>query len=142
MGSQDCIICLDAVTLESDCADLTECGHTYHAACVAQWLERDASCPICRALVPTAADVIYKGVTISGSLFTAFPHGLGSTAKSLWLTISVSGRRGSDDDLDPASQPQTTEHLKGSIRIPLPKHDDGTIEDFWQLWYSGTGRHI
>lgn len=40
----ECLICWDTF---SSARRLT-CGHCFHSSCLRQWLEQDASCPICR----------------------------------------------------------------------------------------------
>lgn len=47
--SQTCSVCL-RYFIEEDVAELP-CGHLYHFACIMQWLQRQGSCPCCRANV-------------------------------------------------------------------------------------------
>ena len=48
-AAASCSVCLEAY---DDGAELRElpCGHAFHAACIAQWLEQSAICPVCRTL--------------------------------------------------------------------------------------------
>merc|ERR1712224_409241 len=43
----DCVICLD---LDQDVSELVklECGHEFHAQCLADWTRRSKTCPMCR----------------------------------------------------------------------------------------------
>ncbi|EER04155.1 conserved hypothetical protein, partial [Perkinsus marinus ATCC 50983] len=48
-----CAICLEGynpVTREfpRSWAARLRCGHTYHHDCIAAWLKKDGSCPLCR----------------------------------------------------------------------------------------------
>ena len=43
----NCSICLEDFTARDMCCRL-ECTHLFHADCVARWLEKQASCPLCR----------------------------------------------------------------------------------------------
>jgi hypothetical protein len=45
--SVQCAICLEDVKATETTTALA-CMHTFHALCVAQWLEEKATCPICR----------------------------------------------------------------------------------------------
>jgi len=40
----ECLICWDTFST----ARRLPCGHCFHSSCLRQWLEQDASCPICR----------------------------------------------------------------------------------------------
>eukprot|EP00756_Hemistasia_phaeocysticola_P035714 Hpha_TRINITY_DN16601_c0_g1::TRINITY_DN16601_c0_g1_i1::g.180341::m.180341 len=46
-----CSICLEDMDRGDTCA-LYNCGHSFHAACVAPWCSRDRSCPNCRHEAP------------------------------------------------------------------------------------------
>ena len=53
--SQDCAICLDAWSATNDPDSIYSkpacCGHTFHRACMMQWLQDDqGTCPVCRAV--------------------------------------------------------------------------------------------
>lgn len=45
---QDCTICFEAFTGSEVLARLG-CGHKFHEDCIVDWLERQLSCPVCRA---------------------------------------------------------------------------------------------
>merc|ERR1712232_834299 len=49
-----CAICLEAASLDEDvCAlDKLSCSHVFHRACLANWIARQGSCPICRGPAP------------------------------------------------------------------------------------------
>lgn len=46
-GAGECAICLEALGGTATARRLA-CGHAFHAACAAQWLQRRPRCPICR----------------------------------------------------------------------------------------------
>jgi len=46
-----CIICLDDNSTSG--LSMLICGHTFHTLCIAKWLEREPSCPICRRSTTT-----------------------------------------------------------------------------------------
>ena len=43
----DCIICLESFR-QGDHARTLECMHTYHHACIKQWLDLRSFCPVCK----------------------------------------------------------------------------------------------
>ena len=45
-----CVICLAEIE-EGERAVALECAHTYHAACIREWLERSIQCPICMRVI-------------------------------------------------------------------------------------------
>ena len=58
----NCPICLD----ENPDMVLENCNHAFHKACINQWLERSALCPLCRTPVQTTFKVKIIGVPKSG----------------------------------------------------------------------------
>ena len=48
----NCSICLEDFTAKDLCCRL-ECTHLFHEDCVARWLEKQSSCPLCRAATAT-----------------------------------------------------------------------------------------
>lgn len=79
-GDATCIICREEMTAAKKLA----CGHLFHIHCLRSWLERQQTCPTCRAPVlptgsaqpapnPAGACSLFK------KLFVAF-----------WLVVSVS----------------------------------------------------
>ncbi|KAK0587295.1 hypothetical protein LWI29_020675 [Acer saccharum] len=42
-----CMICLEEFSAGSE-ATRTPCRHVYHHQCIAEWLEKSDSCPLCR----------------------------------------------------------------------------------------------
>ena len=63
-----CIICREEMTT----AKRLSCGHLFHVHCLRSWLERQHTCPTCRALVAPPEN----GTTTSGS--QASPHQQGN----------------------------------------------------------------
>ena len=48
----ECSICLtDMIDCPKETALLTSCGHTYHEACLIDWLKKNENCPLCRSVV-------------------------------------------------------------------------------------------
>ncbi|KAH7554522.1 hypothetical protein JRO89_XS12G0230700 [Xanthoceras sorbifolium] len=45
-----CSICLERVGV-GQTASQTPCSHMFHRECILQWLQRDTSCPLCRAQI-------------------------------------------------------------------------------------------
>lgn len=51
-GSDSCTICLDDLHVAGlQACRVTQCGHAFHLACLAQWFAQRLSCPQCRAAV-------------------------------------------------------------------------------------------
>ncbi|KAE9606494.1 putative transcription factor C2H2 family [Lupinus albus] len=73
-----CIICREEMTI----AKKLICGHIFHVHCLRSWLERQHTCPTCRALVVPAEN----GTTVAGgqqgSQSDAHQQGTGSTAQT------------------------------------------------------------
>ncbi|KAI4329603.1 hypothetical protein MLD38_027972 [Melastoma candidum] len=51
-AEESCVICMDNVGV-SPRRVRTPCQHVYHGECIAGWLERSNSCPLCRFHLPT-----------------------------------------------------------------------------------------
>ena len=49
-ASGDCSICLNSITPEEMIYDIP-CGHVFHQSCLSKWLDRQPSCPLCRAKI-------------------------------------------------------------------------------------------
>ena len=47
-SSSTCSICLDDFNSEKEIAFL-DCKHIYHMECIIEWINKDASCPLCRS---------------------------------------------------------------------------------------------
>jgi hypothetical protein len=45
----DCAICQE--TNANAASRINACGHTFHTACIRPWLDRNPTCPMCRAAV-------------------------------------------------------------------------------------------
>lgn len=75
-----CAICHDPL---QEASRTLPCKHTFNADCIAQWLHKSATCPLCRAPVPTPWS--WKGylcqseddLIILGTTLTGFVVGLG-----------------------------------------------------------------
>ncbi|CAM0950471.1 unnamed protein product [Alopecurus aequalis] len=51
-----CVICMDPYEAGGDgCSVLPACGHMFHSGCVATWLRRNRTCPLCRATIHESA---------------------------------------------------------------------------------------
>ena len=51
----ECSICLE----QSQCLVVSlECKHTFHASCIAKWLLRSRTCPLCRQAAPESAEEV------------------------------------------------------------------------------------
>ncbi|OEL17106.1 hypothetical protein BAE44_0021875, partial [Dichanthelium oligosanthes] len=46
-----CVICVTPYEAGDPCSVLPGCAHMFHKPCVAQWLRRKTTCPLCRATV-------------------------------------------------------------------------------------------
>lgn len=46
---EDCAICQE--TNANAASRINVCGHTFHTACIRPWLDRNPTCPMCRAAV-------------------------------------------------------------------------------------------
>mmetsp|Transcript_124798 Transcript_124798/g.186429 ORF Transcript_124798/g.186429 Transcript_124798/m.186429 type:complete len:184 (+) Transcript_124798:65-616(+) len=48
-----CMICHEDDTENDDSYTRLTCGHSCHATCISQWIERSNSCPMCRCEIAT-----------------------------------------------------------------------------------------
>lgn len=48
--TMDCTICIDTIEKRQEPITL-KCGHTFHSACMLSWIQKQDSCPNCRATV-------------------------------------------------------------------------------------------
>ena len=55
-GGNDCTICQDRL---SDPVIL-RCNHIFCEDCVSEWLDRESTCPLCRAIVPKAGKLRFS----------------------------------------------------------------------------------
>lgn len=46
-----CVICFAGYEDGEDTTILT-CNHQFHTSCIQQWIEQNATCPMCRAPIP------------------------------------------------------------------------------------------
>lgn len=53
---KECVICLDAITNESDCKMLS-CFHIFHSKCIFTWLGTNSSCPMCNKVFNKQEDI-------------------------------------------------------------------------------------
>ncbi|GMP70869.1 hypothetical protein CsSME_00029522 [Camellia sinensis var. sinensis] len=67
-----CIICREEMTT----AKRLSCGHLFHVHCLRSWLERQHTCPTCRALVSPPEN----GTSTSGSRADAHQQGTGTAS--------------------------------------------------------------
>jgi len=47
-----CVICLEPLSSEDSVFQIESCKHTFHRHCLLQWMEVQATCPLCRTEVP------------------------------------------------------------------------------------------
>ena len=47
----ECPVCADEFEAGDQIVTLPDCRHTFHAACVFQWLELQSNCPMCRSSI-------------------------------------------------------------------------------------------
>lgn len=57
--NKECVVCLVEQTLGSTACKLP-CGHLFHKACVAEWLTKHCTCPVCRYELETS-DPSFEG---------------------------------------------------------------------------------
>lgn len=72
-----CVICCSDFEVNGDgLSQLPGCGHLFHAACIRQWLDRAANCPICRCDLRQAVGVdrLALSTTSSGFLDSELPQ--------------------------------------------------------------------
>ena len=81
-GPAECVICLNEIETGEGAEQTSTliCGHAFHAACVAEWLEKDGRCPTCRRQICEVA------VPASPSL-TALPDGARDRASMQSMAI-------------------------------------------------------
>ena len=81
-GPAECVICLNEIETGEGAEETSTliCGHAFHAACVAEWLEKDGRCPTCRRQICEVA------VPASPSL-TALPDGARDRASMQSMAI-------------------------------------------------------
>lgn len=51
-----CVICVAPYEPGEACGVLPGCGHVFHKLCVAKWLRRNSTCPLCRAAFAVTID--------------------------------------------------------------------------------------
>jgi tetratricopeptide (TPR) repeat protein len=49
---EECSVCLDDITRETQGLHISKCGHVFHGACIQKWLQRGEGCPECRQTEP------------------------------------------------------------------------------------------
>ncbi|KAJ5608727.1 hypothetical protein N7528_009294 [Penicillium herquei] len=55
-AGMECPICLNPPALSETVAVL-HCEHMFHTGCIAQWLRRSNSCPLCRRIIRTLVEI-------------------------------------------------------------------------------------
>lgn len=48
-AAEDCVICLGQFEDGDQCSEMPICHHEFHKDCIANWLKRHNTCPLCRA---------------------------------------------------------------------------------------------
>lgn len=46
----ECPICLELMTPQQKIVKSTSCGHSFHRACIAEWMLKQSTCPLCRKI--------------------------------------------------------------------------------------------
>ena len=75
-GSPDCPICFEA--LETPLA-LSPCGHLFCEDCASEWLDREHTCPLCRASVNFSGDAaetrdLFHSLNAATGATSAYPR--------------------------------------------------------------------
>ena len=52
-----CPICIEEVAVGAQMV-LLPCAHSFHATCIASWLKRAATCPLCKHAIPHAERIV------------------------------------------------------------------------------------
>ncbi|KAF9610801.1 hypothetical protein IFM89_024933, partial [Coptis chinensis] len=73
-----CIICREEMVT----AKKLICGHFFHVHCLRSWLERQHTCPTCRALVVPSENGTAAAVGQHGVRFEAHPQGAGASTST------------------------------------------------------------
>ncbi|XP_020180577.1 E3 ubiquitin-protein ligase Os06g0535400-like [Aegilops tauschii subsp. strangulata] len=50
-----CAICLGELAAGEKCSEVPACRHVFHRRCIALWLEKKSTCPLCRETIAPAA---------------------------------------------------------------------------------------
>lgn len=50
-----CSICLEVLAVGEKCSELPACRHVFHRRCIALWMEKKSTCPLCREPIAPAA---------------------------------------------------------------------------------------
>ncbi|KAK3118231.1 hypothetical protein QOZ80_9BG0696010 [Eleusine coracana subsp. coracana] len=50
-AGDECVICQAAYEVDERCLVLPKCNHMFHKPCIATWLRKHVTCPLCRAIV-------------------------------------------------------------------------------------------
>lgn len=56
-AATECVICLEEFQDGDLCKVLPQCNHVFHKECIISWMIHSNACPMCRAVVATAASV-------------------------------------------------------------------------------------
>lgn len=81
-----CAICAETVA-PSDEVSVTQCGHMFHTACMATWLERVKNCPQCRnRCTPGTMVRLYLNISLNDTIQDADPNALQRQIDSLQIS--------------------------------------------------------
>ena len=47
-GDEDCAICQDTITANTEARTINACDHQFHAGCIDTWFQQNVRCPVCR----------------------------------------------------------------------------------------------
>ena len=62
-SDDDCIICMEPYTEEQEIIQLPcNAKHYFHSHCITQWVDRNASCPICKREITQQILAEVKGI--------------------------------------------------------------------------------
>eukprot|EP00850_Spirogloea_muscicola_P000834 SM000003S11079 [mRNA] locus=s3:721968:723661:- [translate_table: standard] len=61
-----CPVCLAELRPAEELTQLPECAHAFHSPCIDSWLDREATCPLCRASLAAAASAAAAAVGGNG----------------------------------------------------------------------------
>lgn len=48
LSTENCAICQDNITAQSEQREINHCHHTFHRGCIDTWFQQNVHCPVCR----------------------------------------------------------------------------------------------